>query len=323
MHQFIDDYFKALYSATKWELKSFDSKIETIFIGGGTPSVANAIYYEKIFKLLDRYLSANCEITIEANPNSASKEWLYEIYNLGVNRVSFGVQSFNDKKLIALNRAHNSSEAISAVENAYNIGFKNISIDIIYDTYIDSYKLLKDDIDIAFKLPINHISTYELIEENLPWFKGNVKLNNEKFNFFIRDLIVDRGFEQYEVSNFGRYRCKHNMAYWKHKEYIGIGAGAVGFRKNYRYYPKSGIKAYINDPFSNRKEYLSSEDILTEKIMLGLRSCVGVDLKILPKNMQDRVFILQQEDKIFIEDGVIYAKELFLADEISLFIMQN
>ena len=323
MHEFIDVYFEALYSATKWELNDLDTKIDTIFIGGGTPSVAKPKHYEKIFNLLDRHISKDCEITIEANPNSASKEWLKEIYNLGVNRVSFGVQSFNDKKLTALNRAHNSLQAIIAVEDAYSIGFKNISIDIIYDTYLDTFSLLEDDINFAFKLPINHISTYELIKENLPWFKDDVKKNDERFNFFVRDLIVSNGFKQYEVSNYGTYFCRHNIAYWQHKEYIGIGAGAVGFRKNYRYYPKSAIKAYINDPISNRKEYLSSEDILIEKIMLGLRSFVGVDLKILPKDMQNRALLLQKEDKVDIVNGIIYAKEFFLADEISLFIIQN
>ena len=324
LHHLIDEYFTALNTALEWELNNLQEPIESIFIGGGTPSVANYKHYEKLFNTLSPYIDENIEITIEANPNSATKEWLEGMHSLGINRVSFGVQSFDDNKLKALNRAHNSKEAINAVENAHKVGFENISLDIIYDTYLDTNELLQKDINLALSLPINHISTYELIVENLPWFKsGEVKQNSESFNFFVRDLIVGGGLEQYEVSNYGTYKCKHNIGYWQHKNYLGIGAGAVGFKDSFRYYPKSGVKAYIQEPLEVRKEYLSSEDILTEKIMLGLRSCVGVDMNILTQSMQEKAKILINEEKLEMKNGIIYAKELFLADEISLFIMQN
>ena len=324
LHYLIDEYFIALNTALEWELSNLQEPIESIFIGGGTPSVANFKYYEKLFNTLFPYIDKNVEITIEANPNSATKEWLEGMHSLGINRISFGVQSFDDNKLKALNRAHNSKEAINAVENAHKVGFENISLDIIYDTYLDTNELLQKDINLALSLPINHISTYELIVENLPWFKsGEVKQNSESFNFFVRDLIANGGLPQYEVSNYGTYRCKHNIGYWQHKNYLGIGAGAVGFKDNFRYYPKSGVKAYIQEPLEIRKEYLSSDDILTEKIMLGLRSCVGVDMNILTQSMQEKVKILIDEEKLEMKNGIIYAKELFLADEISLFIMQN
>jgi len=324
LHHLIDEYFIALNTALEWELSNLQEPIESIFIGGGTPSVANFKYYEKLFNTLFPYIDKNVEITIEANPNSATKEWLEGMHSLGINRISFGVQSFDDNKLKALNRAHNSKEAINAVENAHKVGFENISLDIIYDTYLDTNELLQKDINLALSLPINHISTYELIVENLPWFKsGEVKQNSESFNFFVRDLIVGGGLKQYEVSNYGTYRCKHNIGYWQHKNYLGIGAGAVGFKDNFRYYPKSGVKAYIQEPLEVRKEYLRSNDILTEKIMLGLRSCVGVDMNILTQSMQEKAKILINEEKLEIKNGIIYAKELFLADEISLFIMQN
>ncbi len=134
--------------------------------------------------------------------------------NLGVNRFSFGVQSFDEVKLKALNRAHSSKEAVKAIENAFKIGVENISLDIIYDFYLDTKALLKKDLEQAFALPINHISTYELTIEKATEFskKPNIKQNKESFNFFIKELI-SKNFPWYEVSNYGVYKSQHNIGY--------------------------------------------------------------------------------------------------------------
>jgi oxygen-independent coproporphyrinogen-3 oxidase len=319
-------YFEALKNSLKEQIKTFKvDKIDTIFIGGGTPSAIEAKYYEDIFKILNPLLNKNCEITIEANPNSATKRWLREIFNLGINRISFGVQSFNNEKLRLLNRAHSAKEAIDAVENAAKVGFKNISIDIIYDFYLDSKELLLNDLNIAFSLPINHISTYELtIEKATPFSKQKqVKKNNEAFNFLIRDFIISKGFMQYEVSNYGTYKSKHNLGYWMHKNYLGVGAGAVGFFNNFRYYPHTNIAKFIQEPLFFKKELLSKEDLLTEKIFLGLRSEVGINKDILNSNMQKRADILVNEGKLKLVKNRYFNKEFFLSDELALFIMQN
>ncbi len=324
-HNTIPFYMQAL---KKVILKSFlheEKKIKTIFIGGGTPSCVDASFYKEIFALFAPFIDKKTEITTEANPNSASLNWLQGMRKLGVNRISFGVQSFHDKKLKLLNRAHTSSEAIKAIENAKKAGFSNISIDLLYDIKgIDSKKLLQKDIEIAFSLPINHISTYELtLEEGTKFFENpHIKAQKEEFNFFIKDTIEKRGFKQYEVSNYGKI-CKHNLAYWEYKEYFGFGAGAVGFTKGYRYYSHKDIKRFINDPFFQEREYLSKEEILTEKIFLGLRSIVGIKKEILPKTMQERANFLVHEKKLILQDGIYYNKDYFLADELALFIMQN
>jgi len=317
---------EALYSSLKEKIYKYNIKknsISSLFIGGGTPSVVEANMYEAIFNFLKPYMAENIEITTEANPNSATKKWLEGMFSLGVNRVSFGVQSFNDKKLKELNRAHSSKDAILAVENAYNIGFKNISIDIIYDFYSDTKELILSDLKQAFKLPINHISSYELTIEKATEFtkRPEVKKNSENLGFILRDYILKRGFKQYEVSNYGAYQSSHNLGYWQHKEYLGIGAGAVGFIANKRLYTHTNIEKFIKEPYFVKEEILSSEDILTEKIFLGLRSIVGVEQNILPKKMQEKADILVNEKKLEFKNKHYYNKEFFLADELALFII--
>ena len=312
---------KAIMIQLSHELKRFKTtknSIETIFIGGGTPSTIEAKRYEEFFKTLKPYLKDNTEITIEANPNSANLEWLKDMKNLGVNRVSFGVQSFNEKKLNYLGRNHNKTQAINAVKNANKVGFKNISIDIIYDTYHDTKKLLEDDLNLAFSLPINHLSSYSLtIEKGTTFAKNRTKpkddLNLTKW--FIQK--VKTHFPQYEISNFGTYNSKHNLGYWQLKNYIGIGAGAVGFHHDKRYYPTPNIQNYIKNPLNIRVENLKQEDIKLEKIFLGLRSIVGVEKELLDKQ---KLILLLDEGKVYQKDNKIFNKNYLLADELALFL---
>jgi len=328
LHDRIANYMKALKSQLLWDLERFKIKpnsLETLFIGGGTPSCVAPDYYKEIFEILKPYLIKNAEITTEANPNSATKDWLEGMQALGVNRVSFGVQSFNNKKLQELNRAHNAKEAIEAIENAHNIGIKNISLDIIYDFYSDTKELITNDLKQAFALPINHISAYELTIEKATNFSKTpeVKKGSESLGFHLQELVTKHGFKQYEVSNYGRYQSQHNIGYWQHKEYLGIGAGAVGYKNQERYYPNTNIDNYIKKPLKVRSEELSKEDILTEKIFLGLRSCVGVEQNILTKKQNRQADILVQENKLILKDSKYFNKEYFLSDEYALFIMQN
>ncbi len=328
MHDRIELYMQALLKSIEYELTKYSIKkeeLETLFIGGGTPSVVPAKLYAPIFELLQPHLKPNAEITSEANPNSAGREWLQGMLNLGVNRLSFGVQSFNNKKLQQLNRAHSAQEAIEAVTNAHSVGFNNISVDIIYDLQGDSTELLQSDLKQALSLPINHISSYELTIEKATNFakRAEVKSNNESLGFFLRDFITRYGLKQYEVSNYGNSPSKHNMGYWQYKEYLGLGAGAVGSTGSKRYYPHTNIDQFIKDPNYIRIEHLKQEDILTEKIFLGLRSIVGIEKELLPLTMQKNADFLCQEKKLTLQNGRYHNNELFLSDELALYIMQN
>jgi len=318
------EYIKALQRQLHKELETLKPNgITSLFIGGGTPSTLSPHLYEPMFASLEGYLSQDCEITIEANPNSASLDWLQGIKDLGVNRISFGVQSFNSAKLKSLNRSHTPQIAYKALEDAHKVGFENISLDIIYNVLGDTKALLKKDIDEAFKLPINHISAYELTIEADTLFEKTpqMRVENLEMVYFVRDEIIQRGFKQYEVSNYGLYQSRHNLGYWQLQEYIGVGAGAVGLRENQRLYPHSNLDAYIANPLYQSVEVLKDEDILLEKIFLGLRCKVGIAKRVLTPSMQTKADFLVEEKKLLFKNDTYYNLNYLLSDEIALYLM--
>ncbi len=316
---------EALSVQLELELKRFDVKsreIESIFIGGGTPSTVTPKLYKKIFDTLKPYFADNIEITSEANPNSATRDWLEGMHALGVNRISFGVQSFDKEKLKILNRAHTAAQAKEAVLNAKEIGFENLSLDLIYATLGDTKELLAHDIKTAFSLPINHLSAYALtIEEGTP-FETKPHMSKEKIflTSWLFGEIENFGFSQYEISNFGSYRSVHNLGYWEYKDYIGLGSGAVGKLDLERYYPTSSVEGYIKNPLNIKTESLTPEDKKMEQIFLGLRSCAGIAKNILSQDELKRAELLVEEKKLIIKNDTFYNKEYLLADEIALFI---
>jgi len=319
---------KALYQQLSFELQRFDAKqqsIETLFIGGGTPSTVSPELYAPIFELLHPYLKKNAEITTEANPNSATKEWLEGMKNLGVNRISFGVQSFNAQKLKALNRAHNPQQAKEAILYAKKLGFDHLSLDLIYNYQGDTKELLLSDIKKAFSLPIDHISAYELTIEDGTKFSSTpeVRQEDENLAFFVTEAIEKRGFKAYEISNFGTYQSTHNKGYWEIKNYIGAGAGAVGFLKDRRYYPQTDIEAYVANPLNIAEEALTSDELLTERIFLGLRSSVGIQKSLLSEKMIEKANILCEKKKLLCDNTHYYNDNFFLSDELALYIIGN
>ena len=321
------DYMNALHKQLSFELKRFGAKehcIKTFFIGGGTPSTVAPELYAPIFELIKPYLQKNAEITTEANPNSASKLWLKGMKDLGVNRVSFGVQSFNENKLKELNRAHTPKQAKDSILIANKLGFKHLSLDLIYNYKNDTKELLLHDIREAFRLPIDHISAYELTIEDGTKFSSTpeVRQEDENLAFFVADEIKKRGFKHYEISNFGIYQSSHNKGYWELENYIGAGAGAVGFLKNRRYYPQTNIEMYINNPLNITEEELTPEELLTEKIFLGLRSSIGIKKSILTTNMLKNAQLLCEENKLNSNNTHFYNENFFLSDELALYILE-
>jgi len=318
-------YMEALLHQLDFELKRFNTQkksIESVFIGGGTPSTVDPSLYQPLFEKVFPYLKEGLEITSEANPNSATKEWLQGMKDLGVNRISFGTQSFDEEKLKLLNRAHNSKQAKEAVITAHQLGFKNISLDLIYATKGDTKELLKNDIEQAFKLPINHLSAYALTIEEGTAFEHKPQMSQEDLDLtsWIFDMISKKGFKQYEISNFGTYQSVHNFGYWKYKDYIGLGSGAVGKKDNERFYPQTDIDAYIENPIQIRHEHLDEDDIKIEKIFLGLRSNVGIKKDLLNAHELKNALILLNENKLFEIDDTFYNYNYLLSDEIALFL---
>lgn len=308
------------------ELEKFEVKkesLKTLFIGGGTPSSIEASLYLDFFKLIHPYMQKDAELTTEANPNSATKKWLEQMKSFGINRVSFGVQSFDNEKLKFLGRNHSNSQAKKAVKNAKEVGIENISIDLIYGTKIDTPKLLKNDIQTAMDLPINHISSYALSIEGNTKFEGKDEYANNSSSLakeFI-SLVKSYGFEQYEISNFGKYKSNHNLGYWAGEDYIGIGAGAVGFLKEKRFYPQKDIASYIKNPLQVRVENLKKEDLHIEKIFLGLRSEIGLSKTIFSQEELEKLDFLVREKKLTYTNGTYYNNDYLLSDEIALYII--
>lgn len=322
-----ENYMKALYLELKTSLEKYQPTIETVFIGGGTPSTILAKHFAPIFSLIQPYLVEGAEITTEANPNSATLQWQQVMYDLGVNRISFGVQSFDDEKLKFLGRAHNGEKAIQAVNIAHKIGFKNINCDLIYGVAKDTLQSVQKDIDIMASLPINHISAYSLtLEEGTKFFEQKrVKIDDEELSAQLFEYLETKGFKQYEISNFAlsnEARSQHNLGYWKYKEYLGIGAGAVGCINNKRYYATSEIDQFISAPNSYEIENLSEEDIKTERILLGLRSVVGFEKSLLNEDEFERAKELIENGQLVLKNEQFFAVNYLLADEIALYIIK-
>lgn len=317
-------YMNALAIQLETELERFnvnsDNLIETVFIGGGTPSTVDPHLYHPIFERIRSYLQEGAEITSEANPNSATYEWLSGMRELGVNRISFGVQSFNDKKLKTLGRAHNTQHALQAIKNAAIIGYEHLSLDLIYGVQGDTKDLLRSDVNQAFALPIDHISLYSLTIEEETVFEKLPEMASEQLDLtqWLFDQISSKGFKHYEISNFGKYKSKHNIGYWEHKPYIGLGAGAVGFLNSTRFYPTTDIEAYIDAPTTIKEEVLNEAELLNEKFFLGFRSCVGVNQTLLSKTQHSQAQMLQEGGLLEYRNGHYYNPNFLLADEITL-----
>ncbi len=318
-------YMQALLRQLEFELQRFEANpgsIDTLFIGGGTPSTVSWELYAPLFEILDPWLSPNAEVSTEANPNSASGKWLEGMRSLGVNRISFGVQSFDEGKLRALGRAHSPRQAIEAVERAASCGFQRISLDLIYNYRSDDREGMERDIRTAAQLPIEHLSAYELTIEKGTLFSRTpeARQENDELARFVSRRIEEEGFPSYEISNFGE-PCRHNLGYWRLEDYIGLGTGAVGFRKDRRFYPPDSIDAYLENPTAHRVEELRHEDLKTERLFLGLRSVVGIDPSWLSPSEERRALVLLEEGKLLEDNGRYFNPDFFLADELTLFLL--
>lgn len=286
-----EEYFKNLIQ----EIENSSNKnttISSIFIGGGTPTSVQEKYIEQVINTIKNCfnVSNNAEITIEANPCSSTKEKLQKYYNLGFNRISFGVQSLNNKCLKLIGRRHNSKKAIYAINLAKEIGFNNISCDILIGIPNQSYLTLKTTVKNLLKQDINHISCYMLINEEGTVLtnqinENKVKVVNDekcvKYYNKINKYLYNKKLFRYEISNFAQkgYESKHNKGYWDLTEYYGFGLSAHSFIQNQRCENTSNMHQYLQGNYCYKKETLTNQEVIEERIMLGLRTKQGVSIK--------------------------------------------
>ena len=283
--------------------KHLVGKLKSVYIGGGTPSLLPGECFRQIFSCLkDNYeLSPGTEVTVEANPGTLSESKIYLLLCLGVNRLSIGVQSFNNEELKVLGRIHTSEEALRSIELIGRAGLRNFSIDLIYGIPAQSFNSWRDSLSKAAECSPAHISTYELTPEkgtvlfdlinNPPLHPvSNLKMPPEDsildmYNYTI-DSMANNGYEHYEISNFAKlgFQCIHNLNYWNKGEYIGAGAGAHSFINGLRSRNVEDIHTYINQLSrgvipEEDKIYLTLQDSLREWIFLGLRKTQGISIK--------------------------------------------
>lgn len=318
--------------------------IETIYFGGGTPSILEGKHIRRLLeKIESQFKISDCpEITLEANPDDLSGSKLAELYNYEINRLSIGIQSFNESHLKYLNRAHTNKEAIDCVETAKKVGFNNITIDLIYGIPFENRDPWPNDITTALNLGVDHISAYCLTIEPQTvfgkWLNQNkIKPIDEElaashFNYLL-ETLNNNGFEQYEISNFCKpgSHSKHNTSYWQQKKYLGIGPSAHSFNKESRQFNISNnakyMKALNSGSIPCEVEILSNTQKVNEMMMTGLRTKWGVSLdeirdlisnwemqnsSILKDYMQNQYLKLSNNHLIITEKGKLLADEIAL-----------
>jgi oxygen-independent coproporphyrinogen-3 oxidase len=281
-------------------LYSEESSISSIYFGGGTPSLMEPGYLEAIINQIKKKFSVVDipEITMETNPGTVNKDKLKKFLTAGINRISIGIQSFNEEELKFLTRIHDKEMAIRTVFNAQEAGFNNISVDLIFNLPEQTKDIWIKNLEIAASLPIQHISAYSLILEkgtilNKMVIDGKVKIQEDDYDAELYEMTIDyleqKGFMQYEVSNFAKpgNECLHNNAYWRYKNYLGFGTSAHSFINNKRWWNFSSLKMYkahieTKGSAEASHEIITPEESIEEYIMLALRS-YGIELTDLEK----------------------------------------
>jgi oxygen-independent coproporphyrinogen-3 oxidase len=316
------DYYADIYSSGR--------QFISIYFGGGTPSLMEPAYISEIISYLHKKFSItpDAEVTLETNPGTVDINKLKEFHDAGINRISIGIQSFHNDELKFLTRIHDSETAISTVFNARESGFKNISLDLIFNLPGQTKQKWAENLNKAVALPVTHLSAYSLILErgtilNKMVLDKKVVLQDDDYDAdlyeYTIDYLKDKNFIQYEVSNFclPGYECIHNNAYWNYTDYLSFGTSAHSFMDNKRWWNFSSLKRYIDEIRKNQNAVAGSEIVygqqqMNEYIMLALRSS-GLNLSALKqkfgndwlKEKYDYLIQLKNQDLLNIEKDFI------------------
>ena len=268
------------------------AELQTIYFGGGTPSLLSATDLDTIFNTIRSIhsVSSDAEITLEANPEDLTLDYCHLIASKGINRLSIGIQSFQEKNLVLMNRNHQTSDSIQAIQNAQKAGITNISIDLIYGIPGNSEADLAEDLEKATSLGVQHISAYSLTVEPKTVFGVQKKKgafqeipDSAMATAFmqVRDYLESKGYEGYETSNFAKegHYSVHNTSYWQQEPYLGVGPSAHSFNGHSRQWNVANNAKYLADGhLLAEKEALSPADQLNEYLMVRLRTKWGIDL---------------------------------------------
>jgi len=336
--------FCKIYYDKKWINKYLDSLekeikkryrneiLKTIYIGGGTPSLLDIAELEKLFQIINNLKKdKEYEYTIECNLDSLTKEKIDLFLKYGINRISIGIETFNEKYLKLLNRDLVNLDLINYIKE---IGINNINVDLIYAINGQTIEELKEDLEQILKLDVPHISTYSLMIEphtvlynkNMEYIDDNKDLEMYKL---ISKTLKEKGYNHYEISNFAKenYESKHNLTYWNNLEYYGFGMGASGYINNTRYTNTGSIIKYTSNNYEYINEELTIKDKLENEMILGLRKLKGVNKKIFKEkyntdikdifNINDLIKegkLIENDDYIYINEEYIYVSNSILVN---------
>ncbi len=327
--QWVKAYLKGL---ELWFSRLDTRKINSIFFGGGTPSLLDPNFVELLLVAVNKLwgINSDCEVSIEANPNSVSEEKFQRLKHIGINRVSIGVQSLANKDLKSLGRDHNKEQALEAVE-IVGKWFKNFNLDFIYGRQYQSTNDWSDELSQVISLKAPHLSLYQLtIEENTSFFKlfkknllkgmPTNKIASEMFDVTKR-LCEDGGYSQYETSNFAKkgFKCKHNLSYWKYNDYIGVGPGAHGritmsgkrYATEEEKNPDIWLKKTVT-PISGTPKIIpiDTKIVFEEKLIMNLRIFENIPISIFDyEKLQPVIMKLEQNNLIKLKDNKIVLRK--------------
>ncbi len=343
-------FCKMIYNAS-WADKYLDAlrkeieknyqkeEINTIYIGGGTPSSLTIFQLKKLFEIISVFkLKKDVEFTFECNVGDLTKEKIDLLYSNGVNRLSIGLQSFSKKNLDFLNRSHTYKTVKQTIKLIKKIGFKNINLDLMYAIPKQTIKDLGKDLKKFLKLKVSHISTYSLmIEPNTVLFNKKIKPVDEELDFKmykkIKKTLEKNNYIHYEISNYSQrgYESKHNLTYWNNNKYYGFGLGSSGYLNNVRYENTKSLKNYFEEKFKAKEEILDKNAEIVYELILGFRKIKGINLTFFNKEynilLQENAIIrkLLQEKKLIIDKDNIYInqKYLYTSNEILLELVEE
>ena len=326
----MDLYVSCLVKEIEHKKDLIHQDIRTLYFGGGTPSLLSIGQVERIFtSIKDTYNIYNVEeVTFEINSENSDIDYLKSLKKLGINRLSIGVESFDDNDLKLLNRSHTSYQAKSAVENACKAGFDNISVDLISNLPFSSFEKWKKNLDIAVNYGIKHLSCYTLMIEEGTMMqklldKGKYSPVSEenaiKEMDYTMEFLDKNGYVHYETSSYAKqgFESKHNMAYWTFQPYLGFGAGAHSYYNNRREWNVNDVYLYCNSVVKDdwqvieNHEYLSEKDRYNEYIMLSVRMDKGINVQYVKTEFCEYFDYFMQKLSNMIENGY-FNKDLSL-----------
>ncbi len=318
----VNKYLDALSREVKNNYKN--EKIETLYIGGGTPSILNMEQLIKLFSIINMIdLSSLKEFTFECNVESLNKEKLMYLFNNKVNRLSIGVQSFNNDILKQINRNHTKEDIYNIYNMTREVGFNNINLDLIYGINNQNINDLKDDLNCILELNPEHISCYSLsiMPNTKMYIDGNKEIDQDidcDMYLLIESTLKNNGYTHYEISNYSKegYESIHNLTYWNNDYYYGFGLGASGYINEYRYDNTKNINDYVCGKYLLNKYLISDKEKMEYEMILGFRKELGINMEDFFNKYRIRIENIENIKRLLLEKKLIKSlTNIYVSDE--------